>query len=317
MSKTENNNEIQNNDIKKKKQGYALFRKIMMWLFAALFVVFMIISIMFLIRNHKANESTSKVMGDFNEITNPGTVPDNDKPIIITPESTQNPETPSATVPEITTPDSATEAPAETETPDEDAYLKYVAECIAEAKRLKAEYPDFRAIIVIEGDTINLKYPILQSNDNKYYVDHLIDGSKNSTGEIFLDFRNDDALLNNRNSVIYGHNMNDGTKFGQIHKYKHNGAFYTHNVTVITDEAVLTFKPFSFYKTDIYNPYTTVDFENDAAFAEFCRSEQERSMFESNMEFTGGERIITLSTCYGTSLTERYCMHAVLINVAK
>ena len=151
-------------------------------------------------------------------------------------------------------------------------------------------------------------------NPGKY---HLIDGTKNSTGEVFMDYRNDGEVLNNRNTVMYGHNMNDGTKFGQLKNYKRNGAFYTHNITVITTEAVLTFKPFSFYKTDIYNPYTTTSFKDDKAFADFCVSEQARSMFESKYEFTGGERIITLSTCYGTSATERYCLHAVLVDIAK
>lgn len=303
--KKENNGGNASQKSVKKLRGYALVRVIMMSVFAALFVVFMTISISFLIRNHKANESEQKVMGNFNQITNPGTVPNNDVPIVITPPAS----TPSDSVPE--------ESTSDTEPPEDDAYMKYVAECIAEARELKSQYPDFVAIIVIEGDTINLKYPVLQSSDNQYYVEHLIDGTKNTTGEIFLDCRNSDEILDNRNSVIYGHNMNNGTKFGQLHKYKHNGAFYTHNVTIVTTEAVLTFKPFSFYKTDIYNLYTRVHFASDEAFADFCRAEQARSMFESDIEFTGKERIITLSTCYGTSKTERYCMHAVLVNVAK
>lgn len=312
-------------EAKKKLRGYALVRVVMMWIFALLFAVFVTISIMYMIRNHKANESSNKVMGDFNQITNAGTLPNNDTPIVIPPVQTEETtcgetvgeETTGGAVSENTTGEATTASPPATEAPEDEAYMKYVEECIAEAKKLKNQYPDFRAIIVIEGDTINLKYPILQSGDNDYYVNYLIDGTKNSTGEIFLDCRNNGDILQNRNSVIYGHNMNDGTKFGQLHKYKHNGAFYTHNVTVVTTEAVLTFKPFSFYKTDIYNPYTTVSFRNDAEFAEFCLSEQGRSMFESKLEFTGGERIITLSTCYGTSLTERYCLHAVLVNVAK
>ena len=282
-------------EVKKKVGGYELVRKVMMCLFGAMFLVFMVITVMFMIRNVNANKSNENIMEDFNQITNPGTLPDNNDPVVADPE----------------------ESTGNTQTPEDDAYAAYVAECIAEAKKLKSQYPDFRAVIIIEGDTINLKYPVFQTTDNKYYVEHLVDGSKNTAGELFLDYRNKGDILENRNTTIYGHNMNNGTKFGQLHKYKKNNAFYTHNITIVTTEAVLTFKPFSFYKTDIYNNYTLGVFSNDAAFAEFCRSEQERSMFKSDIEFTGKETIITLSTCYGTSKTERYCLHAVLVNIAK
>ena len=295
INEEEINNPVEEGSAKKKLGGYALVRKIMMCLFGALFVVFLIISIMYLIRNHKAKLSNDSVMSGFNQITNQGTLPQDDLPIIVTPgESTDN-----------------------TEPPVDEAYMQYVAECIAEAKRMKEQYSDFRAIIVIEGDTISLKYPIFQSDNNNYYVEHLVDGSENTAGEIFLDYRNRGDILENRNSIIYGHNMNNGTKFGQLHKFKRNNAFYTHDIMIVTPEEVLIFKPFSFYKTDIYNPYTRFKFTDDADFAEFCRTEQEKSMFESNVEFCGKERIITLSTCYGTSKTERYCLHAVLVNITK
>lgn len=317
---------------KKKLRGYALVRVIMMWVFAGLFVIFITVSIMYMVRNHIAKESTDKVMSDFNEITNAGTAPEASEPVIIPPQTppetlapsasdTAAPPTtgdaPGASEPETTPGTPGATTPPTTAPIEDEAYKQYVAQCIAEAKKMKEQYPDFRAIIVIEGDTINLKYPVLQGEDNRYYVEHLIDGSYNSTGEIFLDYRNSPSILSNRNSVIYGHNMNDGSKFGQIHKFKHNNAFYTHNVTIITAEEVMVFKPFSFYRTNIYTPYATPNFETAEEFAEFCRSEQEKSMFESSFNFTGGERIITLSTCYGTSATERYCLHAVLVNITK
>lgn len=283
---------------KKKLRGYALVRVIMMWFFAATFVIFATVWVIFLVRDHIANGVTDGVMSGFDNIIYDGTAPSDTDPIVFPGGS-----------------DSQT--PESSEDPGDDAYAQYVASCIAEAKAMKEQYPDFRGIIVIEGDTINLRYPIMQSTDNQYYVGHLIDGTANSTGEIFMDYRNGTDIMSNMNSVFYGHNMNNGTKFGQIKNYKYNNAFYTHNITVITAEAVLTFKPFSFYKTDVYNPYNTTSFKNTEEFAAFCTSEQERSMFKSSYSFTGQERIITLSTCYGTSKTERYCLHAVLVNVSK
>jgi len=286
---------------KKKLRGYGLFRVIMMSVFATAFIVFATIWVFFMIRDRVADKATQAAMDGFNSIIYEGTLPQNTDPVTVPNDDGDGSSSPNGT----------------TNSPDDQAYAKYVAECIDEAKAMKEKYPDFRGIIIIEGDVISLKYPILQADDNEYYVDHIIDGTPNTTGEIFMHCRNNENILNNMNSVLYGHNMNNGTKFGQLKNYKKNNAFYTHYITVVTTEAVLTFKPFSFYKTDIYNPYTTVNFSSAEAFAEFCSSEQERSMFKSNYSFTGQERIITLSTCYGTSATERYCLHAVLVNISK
>ena len=309
---------------KKKLTGYALVRVIMMCFFAAAFVVFATISVGYLIRNYKADKLTGEVMGGFNEISRPNITVDSNPlifdetpaiPPIETPEETPV-ETPEET-PGETPVETPIETPKETLSEEEKAFREYIDQCLAEVKKMKETYPDFIGFIVIEGDTINFKHPILQSDDNQYYVNHLIDGTKNTSGEVFMDFRNKEDILSNRNSVLYGHNMNNGTKFGQLKLYKKNNAFYTHNITIITEEGVMTFVPFSFYKTTIHVDYTRILFRNDSEFAEFCTSEQNKSMFESNFTFTGKEKIITLSTCYGTSDTERYCLHAVLVDISK
>ena len=313
-------NPMEINSEKKKLHGYALVRVIMMCLFAALFIVFATITVIYKIRDAKAQNMTDSVMSGFNEITRPGTAPDNTDPILIpsvsTPEST--PESTPGSTPESGSSELET-PPAETPPPVDEEYQKYVAECIAEAKKMKEKYPDFIGFMVIDDGYRfkDFKRPILQSTDNQYYVEHLIDGTPNTTGEVFLDFRNESDILDNRNSVIYGHNMNDGSKFGQIKSYKYAETFYARNITIITPECVMTFKPFSYYQTEIKTPYTRIPFSSDEEFAEFCRSEQAKSKHPSNYQFTGQERIITLSTCYGTSLTERHCVHAVLVDIAK
>ena len=303
---------------KRKVRGYALVRVIMMSVFALAFAVFVTITIAYKDRDIRAKNKTEQIMSGFNEITYNGTVPTNTDPIIIpsaTPEST-DPKVESTPDAE-STPNVEMTTPEETEPPVDPEYQEYISKLIAEAKAMKEQYPDFVGIISINGDVIDMKCPFFQGKNNQYYVNHLYDGSLNSTGEIFLDTRNNRELLKNKNNVLYGHNMNDGTKFGQIKFYKYSTVFYTHNIVITTPECVMTFKPFSYYQTHLYAEYIDVNFANKAEFASFCMSEQQKSKFESNYNFTGEECIITLSTCYGTSETERHCVHAVLVDISK
>ena len=73
--------------------------------------------------------------------------------------------------------------------------------------------PDIVAWIYIEGTKVN--YPIVQGEDNSYYLKHLFSGEWNGSGCIFLDFRND-ASFADRHSIIYGHHMKNGTMFTDL-----------------------------------------------------------------------------------------------------
>ena len=77
---------------------------------------------------------------------------------------------------------------------------------------LRETNPDIVAWIYIEGTKIN--YPIVQGEDNRYYLKHLFSGEWNGSGCIFLDFRND-ASFADRHSIIYGHHMKNSLPTGK------------------------------------------------------------------------------------------------------
>ena len=82
-------------------------------------------------------------------------------------------------------------------------------------ENLQAENPDVVGWILIPGTDIS--YPLLQAENNEYYLKHAWDNQKNSCGSIFYDYRSNPS---DWNSVIYGHNMRDGSMFAQLHQYK-------------------------------------------------------------------------------------------------
>ena len=93
-------------------------------------------------------------------------------------------------------------------------------------EELKSENPDIYAWIYIPGT--NVDYPILQHPDEKsYYLDHNIDGSEGYPGCIYTQNVNSKDWMD-PNTVIYGHNMNDGSMFHDLHKFEDN-AFFDEN----------------------------------------------------------------------------------------
>ena len=81
---------------------------------------------------------------------------------------------------------------------------------------LKKENNDIVAWIYSEDTPIN--YPVVQAQDNEFYVHRLINKNKGSQGTLFADYRNN--IEKDANTIIYGHNMKNGTMFGTIKKYK-------------------------------------------------------------------------------------------------
>ena len=293
----------------KKPSVYEIFRRCMLVICAGVLLYFLIDLGVIIYGYIEARHSTSDILGGAAEITKPigDEATNNDVPITITPIV---PETPSNN--ESKDPESDTE-PGETTPPP--VYSEYFTQWLAEINKNKEKYPDFVGFINIEG--LGIRYPIVQSDDNEYYLEHLIDGSKNKRGEIFVDYKNDtDNWLHNWNIVLYGHNLTDGTKFNRLTDYKKPENFYNCPIEIITEDGIYTFDVFSFYKTDEENPYIQTHFKSPASFKEFCEMEQSVSHHESNFEFTGHEIIITLSTCV-SYFGNRWCVHGVLTSITQ
>ena len=86
-----------------------------------------------------------------------------------------------------------------------------------EKKKTEIPQVDFAALDDVNGTVLN--YPVVQGNDNSYYLSHLFDGSDNAGGCLFLDSRNNSDFTDD-NTIIYGHNMKNGTMFASINQYQ-------------------------------------------------------------------------------------------------
>jgi len=155
--------------------------------------------------------------------------------------------------------------------------------------------PDVTGWIYIEDTNIN--EPIVQGTDNEYYVSHMVDGTSNSAGSIFMDYRNAPDF-SDPHTVIYGHNMKNKTMFAHLTKYKDPEFFKTHSTgKIMTPIGSFQFEVIGGYVADLREEAWKVDFETDEEFLIWLQNTMERSEIGGTYVPDGTERIITLSTC--------------------
>ena len=90
---------------------------------------------------------------------------------------------------------------------------------------LLAQGPDVKAWLELPGTVI--QYPVAQGEDNSYYLKHLYDGTANKVGCLFIDYENAEDFSDN-NTIIYGHNMRDGSMFSALVEYKAQAYYDEH-----------------------------------------------------------------------------------------
>ena len=90
---------------------------------------------------------------------------------------------------------------------------------------LKAVNPDVIAWIQILA--LDISYPVVQGKDNAYYLHHLFSGESNINGSIFVDCHNQPDFTD-QNTIVYGHNMKNGSMFGTLDKYQDQTLFEQH-----------------------------------------------------------------------------------------
>lgn len=182
---------------------------------------------------------------------------------------------------------------------------------------LTAQYPDVYAWIRIPGTKVD--YPIVQrEGDNGYYLNHTIDGKKKTEGSIYTeDYNSKD--FEDANTVIYGHNMKNGSMFKTLHKYKDKQFLLDNSeIYIYQKDKVLKYKIFAAYIYDNRHLMLSFDFEDENIFRNYLNNVLTKrdisSNINTNVDVTADDRIITLSTCNNNE-KQRYLVQAVLLTI--
>lgn len=149
--------------------------------------------------------------------------------------------------------------------------------------------------IYLENTKIN--YPIVQGENNRYYVSTLIDGRYNSSGSIFMDYRNTPDF-SDRHTILYGHNMNNGTMFNAVTMYRNQKYYDEHPMgLIVTPEKKFQFEVVSAYVASLADSAWQLEFVDDRDALQWLEASMERSPFVSRYTPQPGDRMLTLSTC--------------------
>lgn len=179
--------------------------------------------------------------------------------------------------------------------------------------QLKQKNNDTVAFLKVNGTNIN--YPVVQTNNNSYYLNHSYDKKYNEAGWVFMDYRNNITDLN-QNTVIYAHGRWDTTMFGSLKNvFKNNWYKNTDNYVVHLSTPTYNslWQIFSVYKIPTETYYITTNFGSATSYQKFLTTIQDRSSYQFNASVNTDDKILTLSTCYDDKV--KVVLHAKLIKM--
>lgn len=176
---------------------------------------------------------------------------------------------------------------------------------------LKETNKDTVAWLYVGGTNVN--YPVVQTTDNDFYLDHSFDKSYNKAGWLFMDYRNNSKNYE-KNTIIYAHNRKDKTMFGSLKNVL--AAFWYEDIDnrvikMSSENSNTLWQIFSVYTIETTNDYIQTEFKDDIEFQEFINLIKGRSTANFNTKVTTNDKILTLSTCHGN--TKKLVVHAKLI----
>lgn len=160
---------------------------------------------------------------------------------------------------------------------------------------------DLAGWISIEGAGID--YPVMQCGNDEYYLHHDFFRDESKYGCLCV--RGQADVENGTNFIIYGHNMKDGSMFGDLDRYMEK-AFYEQNPMISFDtlyeeriyEIVAVFRSQVYQQTDdVFKYYEFYEADTEEAFDNFYSSIKELSLYDTGVEAAFGDTFVTLSTC--------------------
>ncbi|OCT13287.1 SrtB family sortase [Paenibacillus pectinilyticus] len=160
-------------------------------------------------------------------------------------------------------------------------------------------------------DGARIDYPVVQHEDNDYYLHTDAGGKPSIYGSIFMDYRID-WTRPQRNIVIYGHNMIDGTMFGSLGNFKKE-AFYKehHSIQLDLADKETTWDVFAVYTIDATRDTVETSYENDQTFQRALKEYRQKSLYTTDVLPTVKDEILTLVTCSNETDDTRLVVHAV------
>lgn len=159
-----------------------------------------------------------------------------------------------------------------------------------------------------------LSYPLLQGEDNQFYLKRNWKKQWNDGGSIFLESTNHSDLTD-FHTIVYGHRMLNDTMFGTLKYFRQPDFWQEHpSVYIVTADGLYQYDIFAAYEAGVKSILYRLDLEESELKGEFLQYCQDSSTIETGAVPTEQDQILTLSTCTGSGHAKRWVVQAVLQN---
>lgn len=191
----------------------------------------------------------------------------------------------------------------------------------ARAEYSKAAKANAKEIIALTGDVIGwiklkgtiIDYPIVQGDDNEFYLYHLYNGDYSRCGSIFVDYACENPFEDNI-TLIYGHSMRDGSMFHELKEFKEQSYYNKHKTMDIRTRS-------GKFKMKIFAA-EVIDYDQNSELFKTCLFDEEkkayvneikeRSLIETGIDVKDDDKIIMLVTCTQDLSDDRMTVFGVL-----
>lgn len=163
----------------------------------------------------------------------------------------------------------------------------------------------------IQFETFSLSYPIVQDSGNNYYLTHTFKKQENKSGAIFIGPANK-SNFQDTNTIIFGHNMKNGTMFGLLGRYKEK-EYYKYNpyFRIYTPNGTQRYQIFSVYKAAVNgSAYTIWSNTGGEEYKKWITGLKKNSMYDTGVSVSETDTIVTLSTCITGEDSKRLVIQA-------
>lgn len=179
---------------------------------------------------------------------------------------------------------------------------------------------DFEGLKGINGDVVGwiygedtlINYPVVQGDDDDFYLHHSYDKEESRSGSIFLEATNNPDFTD-ANTIIYGHHMKNKSMFATLKYWGEQEYYEEHPILwLLTPQQDYKIILFSGYTTPALSDTYTIFSENSPQFQEYIASCRAKSDFQAKIEPGGEGCFVLLSTCAYDFKDARYVLHGVL-----
>lgn len=170
-------------------------------------------------------------------------------------------------------------------------------------------------------DDTNIDYPVMQTSDNEYYLDHNFNQEHDKNGSIFLDY-NCSVYPRSTNMIVYGHHMKSGNMFGNLQKYARESYGQKHStITFDTIYEKAQYQVMYVFRSQVYTEddiifkyYQFIEANSEAEFNSYMEEMSKLSLYDTGVTAQYGDSLLTLSTCDSSQTDGRFVVVAKRIS---